>query len=102
MAVRKFVAWFKQTSRNIDEHDGRVIRVGAAVTELTDYEKSTIAENQRKTNTAIHYLTARNKYVLNCTGFKYVPAESTDIKTTMRDYIEQTMPDVKTAYPFLF
>lgn len=102
MGIKSFVRWFKNTSRNIDEHDGRVIKIGDGRAEISAEEKQVLETNKIKTVAATTYLTQRGRHMLTCPNFKYVPAVSTDIKTTMRTFIDETMPDAKETYSFLY
>lgn len=99
----KLVTWFKGARRAIDEHDGRdSVKVGMLFTDLTEDEKAARAVIAVKASAAKDYLTKRDRLALTCPDFNYVPAVATDIRVTMRNYINETMPEVASTYKFLF
>lgn len=103
MAFKRIYQWFTSRTAAIDEFDGRsASMVGAVVVELTAEEKEARALLEKKAKSATSYLTKRGRHALTSPDFHYVPAESTDIRATMRRYIEETMPDTKDTYRFLF
>ena len=103
MGLKSLIHWFKNTSRDIDEHDGRgIVKVGIIHATLTDEEKKAKEMNEIKVVAATSYLTQRGRHVLTCPDFKYTPAVSTDIKATMRAFVDETMPDAKETYSFLY
>lgn len=102
-AFNRIYAWFTHVGAAVDQHDGRDdIKIGVFAEALSDEEKAARMANDVKVTEAKDYLTGRDRYVLTCKNFKYVPAVSTNIRVTMRRYIEETMPEVKEAYLFLF
>ena len=103
MAIKNLVTWFKGVSQAIEVGDGReIIKVGVFAEAVTDEEKQGRKMNEDKKVSASAYLTTRGRLALTCPNFKYVPAVSTDIRVTMRAYIDETMPEVKDAYKFLY
>jgi len=103
MGIKGLVTWFKGASHAIDEADGRaIIKVGVFAEAASAEEIAGRQLNENKKVDASAYLTARGRLALTCPNFKYVPAVSTDIRATMRAYIDETMPESKDAYKFLY
>ena len=103
MVFRRLHGWFTSRSSAFAEYDGRgPSKVGIQPIEVTDEEKAARARNESKAKSATSYLTKRGRHALTSPDFHYVPAESTDIRETMRRYVMETMPDAKDAYRFLF
>jgi len=104
--VRRFnriVSWFTSVSRAVDQHDGRdVIKVGVKPDEPSPEQQAGRDRNLVRMTSATEYLSKRGKLALTCPEFKYVPAEHTDIRVTMRNYILETMPEAVNTYKFLF
>lgn len=103
MQIKNLFKWFSTAKQAIDEADGRsVIKVGVFAEAETEEEKLGRERNASKKKDAATYLTQRGRLALTCPNFKYVPAVSTDVRITMRAYIDETMPEVKDAYKFLY
>ena len=98
----RFVKYIKGVNSAISETDGRIVKIGSNSMELTAEEIAALDILKVKVSHARDYLVGRNKEVLTCPDFKYVPSLATDIRVTMRNYIEETMPEAKPAYRFLF
>ena len=102
--IRKLITWYTNASHAIDENDGRrdAAAICAMFSEPNEKEKAARAINDVKTSAARDYLTKRGRLALTCPDFVYVPAVSTDIRDTMRNYILEIIPESKGAYKFLF
>ena len=101
--INKTVAWFTNMGSRIDENDGRdEIKVGVIAEELSDVELARRYRNFTETEKARQYLVMRKKEMLTCPDFMPTPSNATDIKATMRSYIDETMPAAKRLYAFLY
>lgn len=97
----KLFKFTKDLTTAIDEADGRISKVSTA-TEPTVEEIAAANRLNEQRAVARSYLLSRDKCALTSQTFKYVPANHTDIKGTMRNFILETMPAAKQEYGFLF
>ena len=97
----KLFKFTKGLTAAINETDGRVSKVIAAVAPTAEEIAAASRLNEQRA-VARNYLQSRDKCALTSQTFKYVPANHTDIKGTMRNFILETMPAAKQEYGFLF
>ena len=100
--LNSVVAWFSNVGAKVNEHDGRIVKVGPVDYELTPIEEIGRERNRVAIEKARKYLVMRNKEMLTCPDFIPTPANATDIRATMRAYIDETISESKPLYAFLY
>lgn len=104
MNIRNLVDYLKTFNEAVARKDERAssIKVGAIVADLSLADELARAQHAGKVLAANTYMTRRGCHALTSPNFHYVPSVSTDVRVTMRKYVEETMPDAKETYKFLF
>jgi len=101
--INQVTSWFTNMGTSIDEHDDRgVVKVGVVPEELTEDERGRRLRNMNETFKAREYLVMRKKEMLTCPDFMPTPSNATDIRVTMRNYIDEMLPASKDLYKFLY